>query len=116
MTRRTHAVRVVIAAVLTWVPVLSVVLSGGRMAPRSSTVERGTLPVRWTPERPDCGHAPQFMAHEYNPTFIILRQSGCTNFEKPFLYLLLGSRQALLVDTGASPGCPLTWPWRPHRR
>ena len=40
--------------------------------------------------------------HEYNPTFFILRQSGCTNFEKPFLYLLLGSREALLVDTGAN--------------
>jgi len=40
--------------------------------------------------------------HEYNPTFVIIRQSGCTNFEKPFLYLLFGSKQALLVDTGAT--------------
>jgi glyoxylase-like metal-dependent hydrolase (beta-lactamase superfamily II) len=40
--------------------------------------------------------------HEYNPAFFILRQSGCTNFEKPFLYLLLGSKEALLVDTGAA--------------
>jgi hydroxyacylglutathione hydrolase len=33
-------------------------------------------------------------------TFVI-RQSLATNFEAPFLYLLLGNRQALLLDTGA---------------
>ena len=32
---------------------------------------------------------------------MILRQSGCTHFEKPFLYLILGTREAMLVDTGA---------------
>ena len=42
------------------------------------------------------------MVHEYNSTFFILRQSGCTSFEKPFLYLVLGSKQALLFDTGAA--------------
>jgi len=64
--------------------------------------ERGTLPPRWTPETADCTGIPPFLVHEYNPSFLIVRQSGCTNFEKPFLYLLLGSTQALLVDTGAS--------------
>jgi glyoxylase-like metal-dependent hydrolase (beta-lactamase superfamily II) len=42
-----------------------------------------------------------FRVHEYNADFFILRQSGCTNFEKPFLYLLFGERSAMLVDTGA---------------
>lgn len=42
-----------------------------------------------------------FRIHEYNPDFYILRQSGCTNYEKPFLYLIFGDGQALLVDTGA---------------
>jgi glyoxylase-like metal-dependent hydrolase (beta-lactamase superfamily II) len=41
--------------------------------------------------------------HAYNHDFYILRQSGRTHFEKPFLYLLFGSNRALLVDTGA-PG------------
>lgn len=41
------------------------------------------------------------MVHAYTPTFLILRQSGCTHFEKPFLYLILGSREAMLIDTGA---------------
>jgi glyoxylase-like metal-dependent hydrolase (beta-lactamase superfamily II) len=67
----------------------------------SSSFERGLLPPRWTDQSPDCAHAPAFRLHEYNPTFFILRQSGCTHFEKPFLYLLLGSKEALLVDTGA---------------
>jgi hydroxyacylglutathione hydrolase len=31
----------------------------------------------------------------------ILRQSGCSNYEKPFLYLLFGKDKALLLDTGA---------------
>jgi glyoxylase-like metal-dependent hydrolase (beta-lactamase superfamily II) len=65
-------------------------------------VEPGALPERWTPEDPDCSRAPHFLVHEYNPEFVIIRQSGCTNFEKPFLYLLFGSKQALLIDTGAT--------------
>ena len=39
--------------------------------------------------------------HQYNPDLFVLRQSGCTHFEKPFLYLLFGERSAMLVDTGA---------------
>lgn len=68
--------------------------------------ERGTLPPRWAPATVDCAAAPPFAAHEYNATFVIIRQSGCTNFEKPFLYLLMGSREALLVDTGAQGADP----------
>lgn len=69
---------------------------------RQAGMERGILPMRWTAESPDCAAAPPFLVHEYNPTFYILRQSGCTNFEKPFLYLLLGTKEAFLVDTGAA--------------
>jgi glyoxylase-like metal-dependent hydrolase (beta-lactamase superfamily II) len=69
--------------------------------PASPSFESGVLPVRWTDPNPNCAHAPVFRVHEYNPTFLILRQSGCTHFEKPFLYLLLGTKEALLVDTGA---------------
>lgn len=71
-------------------------------ARQAPAFERGVLPARWTAERQQCADEPPFLVHEYNPAFIILRQSGCTNFEKPFLYLLLGSKQALLFDTGAS--------------
>ncbi len=44
---------------------------------------------------------PDFQVHEYNPDFYILRESGCINYEKPFLYLFFGKDKALLVDTGA---------------
>jgi len=62
-------------------------------------IETGTLPAGW----PTGAHCPEphFQTHEYNKDLYILRQSGCTNFEKPFLYLLFGRDRALLVDTGA---------------
>ena len=63
--------------------------------------ETGRFPIRWTPEQPDCSGVPPFHVHAYNPAFFILRQSGCTHFEKPFLYLVLGTREAMLIDTGA---------------
>lgn len=44
---------------------------------------------------------PDWQIHEYNANFYILRESGCTNYEKPFLYLIFGRDRALLVDTGA---------------
>jgi hydroxyacylglutathione hydrolase len=63
--------------------------------------EPGVLRARWTPDSGDCAGVPPFFVHEYNRDFLILRQSGCTHFEKPFLYLILGAREAMLVDTGA---------------
>jgi glyoxylase-like metal-dependent hydrolase (beta-lactamase superfamily II) len=94
-------IRVSMAAIQMFVA-LSVAVGAGQVE-RRADFERGVLPPRWTPAITDCPGAPPFFAHDYNATFIILRQSGCTNFEKPFLYLLLGSSKALLVDTGA-PG------------
>jgi glyoxylase-like metal-dependent hydrolase (beta-lactamase superfamily II) len=46
---------------------------------------------------------PDWQVHAYNSSFFILRESGCTNYEKPFLYLIFGKDKALLVDTGAGP-------------
>jgi hydroxyacylglutathione hydrolase len=66
-------------------------------------VESGTLPAHWTPAGPNCLEVPDWQVHQYNPTFYILRESGCTNYEKPFLYLIFGKDRALLVDTGAGP-------------
>jgi hydroxyacylglutathione hydrolase len=73
------------------------------LASLARAVEPGTLPATWITGGPDCAAAPAWQVHEYNPTFIILRESGCTNYEKPFLYLIVGSERALLVDTGAGP-------------
>ena len=80
----------------------AVVMSNASQADQAAPAfERGEFPVRWSPDRPDCAGVAPFQAHEYNSSFIILRQSGCTNFEKPFLYLFFGAKEALLVDTGA---------------
>src|SRR5205085_8382786 len=64
------------------------------------SIDRGALPASWTTGA-SCPESPLFRTHAYNDDFVILRQSACTNFEKPFLYLLFGSRTAMLVDTGA---------------
>jgi len=72
-------------------------------------LEAGKLPASWPTGGPTCGSEEAFRIHEYNPDFVILRQSGCTNYEKPFLYLLFGARRALLFDTGA-PGADVSGP------
>jgi glyoxylase-like metal-dependent hydrolase (beta-lactamase superfamily II) len=48
-----------------------------------------------------CRGTPSLLVHAYNDNFFVLRQPACTNYEKPFLYLLFGSKRALLLDTGA---------------
>jgi hydroxyacylglutathione hydrolase len=68
--------------------------------PASVAVESGSFPASWITGG-SCPETAIFRIHEYNPDLFILRQSACTNFEKPFLYLLFGERSAMLVDTGA---------------
>lgn len=64
-------------------------------------IEPGELPKVWITGGPNCLEVPAWQIHEYNPSLYILRESGCTNYEKPFLYLFFGHDRALLVDTGA---------------
>jgi len=64
-------------------------------------IEPGVFPATWLVAGPNCVEVPDWQVHQYNPTFYILRESGCTNYEKPFLYLIFGRDKALLVDTGA---------------
>lgn len=72
-------------------------------APQTSgpDVKPGALPTAWIPGGPKCVEVPEFQVHEYNEDLYILRQSGCSHYEKPFLYLLFGNDKALLLDTGA---------------
>ncbi len=67
----------------------------------AESLETGVLPRVWMTGGPNCLELPAWQVHEYNPAFYILRQSGCTHYEKPFLYLIFGKERALLVDTGA---------------
>src|SRR5580692_11293272 len=72
--------------------------------PDGGNLERGTLPAHWYSQDPKCMEIPQWQVHEYNPNFIILRQSPCTDYEKPFVFLFFGKDKALLADTGSRDG------------
>ena len=71
--------------------------------PDGGPVEPGTLPLTWQTGGPNCMELPDWQIHEYNRDFYILRESGCTYYKKPFLYLIFGKERALLVDTGPGP-------------
>jgi glyoxylase-like metal-dependent hydrolase (beta-lactamase superfamily II) len=86
--------------------VLAVLVGAGALAcahagKSDEALEPGQLPATFYAGGADCGAAPRFRVHAYNADFFILRQPACTNFEKPFLYLLFGQERALLFDTGA---------------
>jgi hydroxyacylglutathione hydrolase len=82
-------------------------LSGGTLfwgqapEPNGGGVRAGTLPRSWRTGGPTCDSPQEWEVHEYNPDLYILRENGCVNYEKPFLYLFFGSDKALLIDTGA---------------
>src|SRR5262249_42767491 len=63
----------------------------------------GSLPAQWNIGAEDCAKSPQppLQVHAYEPQTFILRQSLCASFEGNFIYLLIGSDKALLIDTGA---------------
>src|SRR6516164_3019927 len=63
----------------------------------------GSLPAQWNTGAEDCQASPQppLQVHAYEPQTFILRQSPCASFEANFIYLLIGSDKALLIDTGA---------------
>ncbi|MEX0642062.1 MAG: MBL fold metallo-hydrolase [Pirellulales bacterium] len=75
----------------------------------------GDLNVSWIHGAANCAETanPPIQVHRFDADTFILRQSKCSDpgppggpagpsFEAPFLYLLVGSRRALLVDSGAS--------------
>src|SRR6476661_5509816 len=66
----------------------------------------GTLAEPWLTGGPNCLTVPNWQVQEYNEDFYILRESGCINAEKPFLYLIFGENKALLEDTGVARTTP----------
>src|SRR5580698_945349 len=67
-----------------------------------AVLQPGTLAEPWLTGGPNCLTIPDWQVHEYNEDFYILRESGCINAEKPFLYLMFGENKALLEDTGVA--------------
>jgi hydroxyacylglutathione hydrolase len=72
--------------------------------PNGGDLERGSLPAHWYSQEPKCMEIPEWQVHEYNPNFILLRQSPCSDYEKPFIFLLFGKDKAMLIDTGSRNG------------
>jgi hydroxyacylglutathione hydrolase len=71
-------------------------------AGHAQQIQPGTMDVHWDEGAPNCAGAAKapLQVHPYNGTTYILRENLCTTFEAPFMYLLIGSTRALLIDTG----------------
>ena len=63
------------------------------------------FPATWPEGGPACPE-PVLTVHRYDRDTFILRQSLCTSFEAPFLYMLFGEDAVLVEDTGAG-GIPV---------
>ena len=61
------------------------------------------FPAEWIHGAEDCRQStdPALQTHQAEADTFIFRQSKCTSFEAPFMYLLIGVTQSLLLDTGA---------------
>lgn len=70
-------------------------------AARSQLVP-GSMDVHWSEGAVDCSKSSQqpLQVHRYNARTFILRENLCVTFEAPFMYLLVGSARAILIDTG----------------
>jgi len=70
--------------------------------PRDGGLVPGNLTVAWIHGSASCNQNadPELQMHAYNDTTIIFRQNKCDTFEAPFVYLLIGTTKALLLDTG----------------
>lgn len=58
----------------------------------------------WIHGAADCRNNtdPMIQVFQLNRSTWILRQNKCVHYEAPFMYLFLGSKKALLMDTGAT--------------
>lgn len=75
---------------------------GGTQADASTgpgALQTNGFPTKWI-DGTACAADPSIQTWKYAEGTYILRQSLCTTFEGPFLYLFVGATKALLVDTG----------------
>jgi glyoxylase-like metal-dependent hydrolase (beta-lactamase superfamily II) len=71
--------------------------------PAGVDIESGSMDVRWDAGAETCGPAvtgSPIQVHQYNAQTFVLREKLCATWEAPFMYLLVGSKRALLIDTG----------------
>jgi hydroxyacylglutathione hydrolase len=62
----------------------------------------GSMEAHWDPGAMTCpaGETNPIQVHRYDARTIVLREKLCSTWEAPFMYLLIGNKQALLIDTG----------------
>jgi glyoxylase-like metal-dependent hydrolase (beta-lactamase superfamily II) len=68
----------------------------------STGIPDGDLNVTWMHGSANCNtnQDPEVQVHAYNATTYIIRQNKCDTFEAPFVYVLVGTDRALLLDSG----------------
>ncbi len=68
----------------------------------TAQIAPGSMNVDWNEGARDCVKDPQppLQVHRYNADTYILRESPCATSEAPLKYLLVGTRRAMLIDTG----------------
>ncbi len=71
----------------------------------AAQIETGSFPERWINGTTE--DEPALQVHLFSERTWIFRQSVLTHFEAPFLYLLAGEQEALLLDTGATTDVPV---------
>lgn len=64
----------------------------------------GSMTVSWMHGSQNCATNtdPEVQVHMYNATTFIIRQNKCRTFEAPFVYVLVGTTGALVLDTGGT--------------
>jgi hydroxyacylglutathione hydrolase len=87
-----------------WAPVAIAIIGYLTSAgPVLADLVPGSMDVHWDAGAEHCesanAHAP-IQVHQFNAQTFVLRESLCSTWEAPFLYLLIGGKQALLIDTG----------------
>ena len=85
--------------------ILSSLILLGFVAPRSILAESasGSMDVRWDAGAETCKPAATgspIQVHTFDAQTFVLREKLCATWEAPFMYLLVGSKRALLIDTG----------------
>jgi hydroxyacylglutathione hydrolase len=67
------------------------------------------LNVGWIHGSPSAKHNtdPDIQVHWYDPHTVILRQNKAIDYEAPFMFLMFGNTQAVLIDTGATESAEL---------
>lgn len=59
---------------------------------------------KWIHGSPDCqaNEDPQIDIFQYDRASYILRQNKCTTYEAPFIYVMVGDKKTVVVDSGAT--------------